>query len=438
MALIAKILSKFDDSGIKKAKSSFGGLSKTIGAIGIGIGLKQLTDGLLDAAKAAAADEKSTRLLNIQLVRNAGATEASVKENDRFIETLSLATGIMDDDLRPSMAKFANVTGNVKEAQKLLTITLDGAAGSGKNQEKIANAVAKAYAGNTTSLKKMFPELSKSKDVLGDFAKTYKGLAEENADPFMKFNNSMDILKEKLGVVVLPILIDFIDEISKPGGAIEVVGQFFDDLANPKSDAGKTFVEIKDAVGDVIESVKTFFGYFGNGDAVEGFKNVATALIQALPALLALKGIMMLASAGKSIANLAKAIGLMTGASAVGNGTDVIAGGGKGKGGAFKKLIGLPVIGTAATVLSLSGDSMNSGPKTPEEIAAWKVQDKKNKAAAAKYYGKIPGLISQTPVNNNFNITVTNQDPKATVDAIGKYIKQNGSLPYNFYTRKVG
>jgi len=198
MSVIIKLLSKFDDSGLKKAKSGFGGLTKALGAVGIGFGIKAITDGLLDAAKAAAADEKSTRLLNIQLVRNAGATAASVKENDKFIETLSLATGIMDDDLRPSMAKFANVTGNVKDAQKLLTITLDGAAGSGKNVEKISNAVAKAYAGNTTSLKKMFPELTKSKDVLGDFAKTYKGLAEENADPFMKFNNSMDILKEKL------------------------------------------------------------------------------------------------------------------------------------------------------------------------------------------------------------------------------------------------
>jgi hypothetical protein len=68
----------------------------------------------LDAAKAAAADEKSTRLLNIQLARNAGATAASLKENDRFIESLSLQTGIMDDDLRPAMARFGNVTGNVE------------------------------------------------------------------------------------------------------------------------------------------------------------------------------------------------------------------------------------------------------------------------------------------------------------------------------------
>ena len=428
MSVIIKLLSKFDDSGLKKAKSGFGGLTKTLGAIGIGFGLKQLTDGLLDAAKAAAADEKSTRLLNIQLTRNAGATAASLKENDKFIESLSLQTGIMDDDLRPAMARFGNVTGNVKEAQKLLKISLDGSAGSGKNIETVSKAVSKAYSGNTTSLKKLFPELTKSKDVLGDFAKTYSGLAAENADPFMKFNNSMDILKEKLGAVVLPILIDFIDEISKPGGAIETVGKFFDDLANPKSDAGKTFEDIKKAVGDVIESVKTFFGYFGNGDAVQGFANIATALVKALPALLALKGIMMLASAGAAIANLAKAIGLMTGANAVG-GNSPIAALGKNKlvNVAIKAAIPLAIAQVGLTMI----DEEFTNPARRQQLA---------ESAQSKFPAYNPGMnkgifIGKDGRDSSGNLVVniynTKADPKAVTDAIARYLKQNGSLPFN-------
>jgi len=68
MSVIIKLLSKFDDSGLKKAKAGFGGLTKTLGAVGIGFGLKQMTDGLLDAAKAASIDAKSMQLLNNQLV----------------------------------------------------------------------------------------------------------------------------------------------------------------------------------------------------------------------------------------------------------------------------------------------------------------------------------------------------------------------------------
>jgi hypothetical protein len=430
MSVIIKLLSKFDDSGLRKAKSGFSGLSKTLGAVGIGFGLKAVTDTLMEAAKAAAADAKSTQLLNIQLTRNAGATAASLKENDKFIESLSLQTGIMDDDLRPSMAKFGNVTKNVKDAQKLLKITLDGAAGSGKNQEKIANAVAKAYAGNTTSLKKMFPELTKSKDVLGDFAKTYEGLAVANADPFMKFNNSMDILKEKLGVIVLPLIISAIDEISKPGGLIEVVGKFFEDVANPKTDAGKTFIDIKNAVGQVIESVKTFFGYFGNGDAVKGFATIATNLIQALPALLALKGIMMLASGGKAIASLVQAVTMIRGGGGAGM---------PGLGGAGA--VGLGALGSVAaiaitsqmvtlTAANIAQEGINKDlAKTNQQAlitastftGTMAIPFTKSKDFRTALFGKPAPTV---------NINVQGADPKAVVDAVSKYLKQNGSLPF--------
>ena len=429
MSVIIKLLSKFDNSGIKKAQSGFSGLGKTLGAIGIGFGIKQITDGLLDAAKAAAADEKSTRLLNIQLARNAGATAESLKENDRFIESLSLQTGIMDDDLRPAMARFGNVTGNVKEAQRLLTISLDGAAGSGKNLDAVSKAVSKAYAGNTTSLKKLFPELSKSKDVLGDFAKTYAGLAAENADPFMKFNNSMDILKEKLGAVVLPILIDFIDEISKPGGAIEQVGKFFDDLANPKSDVGKTFTDIKNAVGGVIDSVKTFFGYFGGGDAVEGFKNIATSLITALPALVALKGIMLLASGGKAISSLVSAISILKGNPAPTGVPPVVSG-----------IASNPfVMAAAASQVATLAASTEAERVTNIEAAKKGVQFN---VVAATFTGSMAlprptngypndllGLKGNRPTT--VNIYNTAVDPKAAATAIAKYLKDNGGTRFN-------
>jgi hypothetical protein len=425
MSVIIKLLSKFDDSGLRKAKSGFSGLSKTLGAVGIGFGLKAVADTLMDAAKAAAADAKSTQLLNIQLTRNAGATAASLKENDKFIESLSLQTGIMDDDLRPSMAKFGNVTKNVKDAQKLLKITLDGAAGSGKNQEKIANAVAKAYAGNTTSLKKMFPELTKSKDVLGDFAKTYEGLAVANADPFMKFNNSMDILKEKLGVIVLPLIISAIDEISKPGGLIEVVGKFFEDVANPKTDAGKTFIDIKNAVGQTIQGVKDFFALFGGGDAMKGFANIAKALVDMLPALLALKAIMMLASAGKAIQSLVTAMSLIQGKTAL------------------PPTSGIPPVAPIANpavaanglkalsfvkLLPLVGAGFSPKEQLPSDLVQKMLNDPKtSESTKAK-------LRAQYGITNNVTINVQGADPKTTVDALSKYVKTNGSLPFSLQT----
>jgi hypothetical protein len=330
----------------------------------------------------------------------------------------------MDDDLRPAMARFGNITGNVKDAQKLLKITLDAAAGSGRSQTRISKAVGEAYAGNTKALQKMFPELRKSKDVLGDFAKTYEGLAVANADPFMKFNNSMDILKEKLGVIVLPLIIDAIDTISKPGGLIEVVGKFFEDVANPKTDAGKTFIDIKNAVGQVIESVKTFFGYFGNGDAVKGFASIATSLIQALPALIALKAIMTLASGGKAIASLVSAISLIQGknpVSPVETLTNVNP--------LLKVAAASQVATLAASTLAEQGINAQAS-KTGQTF----------NIVGSTFTGTM--AIPRATGGNTFkeaflgkpstvvNINVNKADPKATVDAVSAYLKQNGSLPF--------
>jgi hypothetical protein len=197
------------------------------------------------------------------------------------------------------------------------------------------------------------------------------------------------------------------------------------------------FVDIKNAVKDAFGYVKDFFAFFGNGDAVEGFKNIATALIQALPALLALKGIMMLASAGKSIANLAKAIGLMTGANAVGDGGGVLAGG-KGKKGKvpfMSKLIGLPVVGTVAMVLTTSGDTMQD----PQMQAFRASLDPKTGLPKGQKLAPLgSGIMAsgkgfQGNTNNNITINVQSADPKAVVDAVSKYAKNNGGLPPVFF-----
>lgn len=430
MAVIVKLLSKFDDSGIKKAKSGFSGLSKSLGAIGIGIGLKQITDGLIDAAKAASIDAKSMQLLNNQLVRNAGATKAQVAENNKFIDSLAMQVGIADDQLRPAQARLARATGSTAKSQELLKLALDASAVSGRPLESVSTALAKAFNGNTTSLKRMFPELSKSKDLIGDLTKSVKGAAQEQADPFARMNVAFGELQEKLGNVILPYILDFIDTMMKPGGAIDQVGKFLEDVSNPKTEAGKTFIQVKDAISQAVTSVKEFFAFFGDGDAVKGFANIATSLVKALPALIALKGIMMLASGGKAIASLVSAIQIIKGNPAPGV---------------------PPVVGTLATnpvVITAAAT------QAATLAAAENAQAGINKEAAKK--GLQFNLVASTftgtmalPSTTKggtwwdnmkkptqvVNINVNKADPKATVDAVSAYLKQNGSLPF---TGKAG
>jgi hypothetical protein len=347
----------------------------------------------------------------------------------------------MDDDLRPSMGKLVRVTKDVDKAQELLALSLDAATVSGKPLDSVATAMAKAFAGNTTSLVKMFPELKKSKDLFGDLADTVGGAAIQQADPFMKFNNSMDILKEKLGAAVLPLISDFVDYISKPGGVIDQVGKFLDDLSNPKSEAGKVFTDIKSAVKDAFGYVKDFFAFFGNGDAVEGFKNIATALIQALPALIALKGIMMLASAGTAISNLAKAVGLIKTSNAVG----AIPAAGAG-------IASVAVMSIAAIAATQFAAAVAVGMADASVKAELKKKGMQVTTATSVFSGSggqtmsIPntgntadlfGFYKEAglkPPSTTININVQSADPNAVIAAMSKYAKQNGGLPAYYWS----
>jgi hypothetical protein len=425
MSVIIKLLSKFDDSGIRKAKSSFGGLTKSLGAIGIGFGLKQMTDGLLDAAKAASIDAKSMQLLNNQLVRNANATKAQVTQNNKFIDSLALQVGIADDQLRPAQARLARATGSTAKSQELLKLALDASAVSGRPLESVSTALAKAFNGNTTSLKRMFPELSKSKDIIGDLTKAVKGAAQEQADPFARMNVAFGELQEKLGSIILPYILDFIDTMMKPGGAIDQVGMFLEDVSNPKTEAGKTFIQVKDAINSTIEAVKTFFGFFGDGDAVKGFANIASSLVKALPALIALKGIMMLASGGKAIASLVSAISILKGnpapvppAAVFNPATAIVA-----------SQVGTYVAASAAQDIT-NKEAVKKG-VTFDIVSATFTGSMALPRPLNPQPGDLLGLRGNRPTNVTIN--VNKADPKATVDALSAYLKQNGSLPAQLF-----
>jgi hypothetical protein len=48
---------------------------------------------------------------------------------------------------------------------------------------------------------------------------------------------------------------------------------------------------------------------------------------------------------------------------------------------------------------------------------------------------RVPSVFKQQPsTTNNVTINVQGADPKATVDALSKYVKTNGSLPFNLQT----
>lgn len=412
-----KSLSGFE----KTTKSVSSGISKALGSFGIALGAGALISGLTNATKAAAEDLKQQKLLAGQLKRTTGATKAQVKGAESFIETISNQTGVLDDDLRPALANAVRGSGSLAKGQELLQIALDGSVASGKPLDTVLNALIKANNGNKQSLYRLAPELKKTNGNIDDYAKSVKGAAEAGADPFAKFNVAVENLTESFGRKLLPFAEKFVDFLSK--NVIPEVENFIEQASNPKTEIGKTFQAIGDAVKKVFNDVKNFFALFGNGDAAKGFANVATSLVKALPALLALKGILVLASAGKAIGNLVAAVSALQG------GKGGVVGGKAGKNNV--PILGInPATLVAAGVLTLGGSSQLDKPVTPTIP----------KVSNSVTFGKLPGINAGSSLslsdfsklkasNYTININGSKMTPNEIVAAIKQYERQTGVKP---------
>lgn len=296
-------------TGLKKSEKSLkgfgdvtkkvgGGIGKILGGFGLALGASALISGLTNATKAAAEDLKQQKLLAGQLKRTTQASDAQIKGAERYIQTLSEQTGILDDDLRPALANAVRGSGSLAKGQKLLRIALDGSVASGKPLDTVLNALIKANNGNTQSLYRLAPELRATKGNIDDYAKSVKGAAEAGADPFAKFNVAVENLSEQFGMTLLPYVEAFVTFLTEK--AIPAISDFIDDASNPNTDTGKAFVAIRTAiVGEdgksgvygsillVIDAIGQLFGSLSsNGNALDGMVKAFQILAESLDVIL--------------------------------------------------------------------------------------------------------------------------------------------------------
>lgn len=326
MSVIIKLLSKFDDSGLRKAKSGFGGLKSTLGAVGIGLGLGQIANYATNAVKGfEQAEIASSKLASVMQSMGVGT---ATKRVDAYAESLQDLTAVDADIIKGAQTKlatFANLNKTIGKSggafDRATKAAVDlAAAGFGSiegNAVQLGKALNDPIKGLSSLTRSGITFTAKEKDKIKTLVNTNKtleaqelileaietqvgGTAEAGVSVFEKMNRSMESVSDEVGKILLPYMKDFSEFLLND--VIPNVKTFLQDLSNPDTEAGKVFADIKKAVTDTYNGVKDFFALFGDGDAMKGFGNVATQLVKALPALLALKGIMMLASAGNSIA----------------------------------------------------------------------------------------------------------------------------------------
>jgi hypothetical protein len=189
----------------------------------------------VDGVKAAIEDEAAQLRLAASLKNVTGATDATIAATEDYILKTSLANGVTDDELRPSLDRLVRSTKDVAEAQRLQTLALDIAAATGKSLTQVSESLAKAHDGNFGSLKRLGVSIDeniiKSKDfdaATAVLASTFKNQASIQADTFEGKMNRLKVAfnegKETVGAFILdaitPMVTLFVDK------AIPTISEF--------------------------------------------------------------------------------------------------------------------------------------------------------------------------------------------------------------------
>jgi hypothetical protein len=114
------------------------------------------------SVKAFAEDDKAATSLGQTLKNLNLAYGSNIGTVNGFISRLEMQTGVLDDELRPAMDRLLRATGSVTQAQELLGLALDIAAGTGKSVTQVSQSLQKAFLGQTQALGRLGVGLTKA------------------------------------------------------------------------------------------------------------------------------------------------------------------------------------------------------------------------------------------------------------------------------------
>jgi hypothetical protein len=247
--LAVRIATILDNTGLKKADKGIEGLSKSAkklaGALGIALSTKAVADFAKASVKAFIEDEAAAARL-AKTVSNLGLSFAN-PQIARFIDDLSAASGVTDDQLRPAFQALITTTGSLTNSQKLLAQAVDISAGSGVDLATVAQDLANAYLGNTKGLKKYNLGLTQTELKTMSFTEVQKKLNDQfqgsNAAYLETYAGKMQMLQtaageaqETIGGALIQALIDFtgsvdaVDLGNKIKSWSEAIAQVIDDF----------------------------------------------------------------------------------------------------------------------------------------------------------------------------------------------------------------
>jgi hypothetical protein len=221
----------FDQAG--KATSNLEkGVKKLGGVLAATFGAQQLLKFAKNAAKAFIDDEKAASQLAVA-VKNLGLAFETPRI-EQFISQLSKASGVTDDQLRPSMQKLLQTTGSVAKSTELLTQALDISRGSGVDFETVVNDLSMAYVGQSRGLRKYSLGLSQAELKTMSFADIQEKLSKQFTGANAAY---LETYAGKIGILS-----------TAAGEATEIIGKGLMDSLSILAGEGNTIQPLADSM----------------------------------------------------------------------------------------------------------------------------------------------------------------------------------------------
>lgn len=275
-----KDVATFGDKVTKFGKIA-GAAFAAAGAAAVAYAGKLAIDGVKSAVEDAAAQTK----LALTLKNVTGATDDQISATEDYITKTSLAFGVTDNDLRPSLERLSRATGDLSKAQKLQAVALDVSAGSGKSLEAVTNAMAKAAEGNTASLAKLGIGLTSAQlktmsmdQITAKLADTFENQASAKADTFQgkltRLQIAFDEGKETVGAYILTAITPMVELI---------VNKVIPAIQNFTSNLGDKLTPVMKVIRPIIDGLKSSFNAVSgslkeNNDELQPFYNFMKAI----------------------------------------------------------------------------------------------------------------------------------------------------------------
>ena len=256
MSIVIDIAAQFTGKrAFAQAENAADKLGRTVKTALIGVGVTAFAK---SAISAFAAQEKQLNLFKNSL-RTIGF-EFATSDSLAFLNSLKLQFGVVDDQLIPAYQQLLTTTRSLGAAQNLTNVALDIAARQNISVTAAADALSKAYLGNTKSIGTLDLGISKATLASGNFAailkeitNVTKGSAAAAADTFAGKLAKIRVAADSAKVSIGAGLVEALMQISKSTDIDQLQGK----IINFGNSAAETLGNVGRLISENIVLIKS-------------------------------------------------------------------------------------------------------------------------------------------------------------------------------------